>query len=719
MDHGNGLFEITAILTLAALLGILGQKLRQPLLIMFLIVGVLAGPSGLGLIGSHEEIELLAHLGIAVLLFIVGLKLDPHLVRTTGPTALLAGAVQIALTAGLGFLLALAFGVPARAALYVGLGTAFSSTIVIVKLLSDKQEVDSLHGQIAVGILIVQDIAAIGALVLLTTLGAGVEAHSGRSMLGASLSILLKGTGLLIGVGLAMRYLLPPLVRTLARSLELLSLFALAWAVFLGGVSYGIGFNQEIGAFLAGFSLAATDYKDAIGGRLIGLRDFLLLFFFVDLGARMDWSALGAHAGAFVGLSAFVLIGKPLLVLGTLGLMGYRRRTAFLSGVTLGQISEFSFILAALGMELNALDAEVMGLLTFVGIGTILVSSYLILYAGRLYEPLSGVLKLFERRDPKREPLEAAEKTGGTIDVLLVGLGNYGGQIAEHLLRRKRRLLGVDFDPHALERWKERGLPVVYGDVSDPELYEHLPLDRCRWVACTVRVREVNLALLRHLRRCGYAGRVALSAVNLQEAELYEQEGAHVVFRPLSDAAEHAADALSYAMDALPDRLHWPLIFREVRVPAGSPVAGRTLREAAFRTSVGVTVLAVGRSGRITLDPPPDFVLQAGDRLLLTGTVSQLREAEALLQPVGAPSVEESGRFAVAEVQVAAGSPLEGRSLAESRFRQTYGATVVGIERNGERLLFPGPDEKLQAGDLLILIGGQEAIRALQERSSL
>jgi len=288
MVNGNAFVEIAAILGLATLTGIVGQKLRQPLIIMFLATGILAGPSFLGIIQSYEQIELLAHIGIALLLFIVGLKLDLNLIRTTGPVALATGLGQIVFTSIIGFAIAIVMGMSYLSAAYVSVALTFSSTIIIVKLLSDKKEIDSLHGQIALGFLIVQDIAAILALVALTTLGSSVGGEGSGYLL--FLMIGAKGVGLLGGVALLMKYVIPYLTQRLAHSLELLTLFAIAWAVLLGAGSELLGFSKEVGAFLAGVSLASTAFRDSIGARLTGLRDFLLLFFFIDLGARLDLS---------------------------------------------------------------------------------------------------------------------------------------------------------------------------------------------------------------------------------------------------------------------------------------------------------------------------------------------------------------------------------------------------------------------------------------------
>ena len=288
--HASTFAEIAAILGLGTLLSAIGQKLRQPLIIMFLVTGVIAGPAMLGVVKSYAHIELLSHIGISLLLFVVGLKLDLKLVRTTGPVALATGVGQIVFTSAIGFLLALGIGIPWLEAAYLSVALTFSSTIIIVKLLSDKREIDSLHGQIAVGFLIVQDIAAIIALVVLTTIG-GTSA--GGNIGAFVMTTVGKAFLLLAGVGIAMLFLLPPLLKRLVHSLELLTLFAITWAVLLSAGCELLGFSKEVGAFLAGVSLAMPGYRDLISTRLASLRDFLLLFFFIDLGARLDWSLVG------------------------------------------------------------------------------------------------------------------------------------------------------------------------------------------------------------------------------------------------------------------------------------------------------------------------------------------------------------------------------------------------------------------------------------------
>ncbi|MBN2370932.1 MAG: cation:proton antiporter [Vicinamibacteria bacterium] len=718
MNHDNAFVEIAAILSLATLLGLVGQKLRQPLLIMFLATGILVGPSGFSFVENYQQIELLAHIGIALLLFIVGLKLDLGLIRVTGPVALATGMGQILFTSIIGFGIAVALGMSFASAAYVSVALTFSSTIIIVKLLSDKKEIDSLHGQIAVGFLIVQDIAAILALVGLTTFGS--QAARDDPVQGTLLIIAAKGLGFLGAIALLMKHVLPRLTRRLARSQETLILFAISWAVLLGAAGELLGFSKEVGAFLAGVSLASTGYRDSIGARLTTLRDFLLLFFFIDLGARLDWSMVGSQIGSSVVLSLFVLIGNPLIVLVIMGVMGYRRRTGFLAGLTVAQISEFSLIVAALGLKIGHITQETMGLITLVGVVTIFASTYMILYSGPLYRWLAGPLRIFEKRTPYREAVVDSFRETQSVDVVLVGLGRYGSGLAEYLLRREKSVIGVDFDPVSLERWRARGMSVLYGDIADPEMHEQLPLRKARWVVSTIRSKELSLCLLRHVKSRGYRSRVALTAMNQEEAVLFVKAGAHVVFRPFTDAAEQAADALTHAMDSLPGHVDWPITFREVRIRSEASVAGQVIKDIPLRSMTGVSILAVSRAGRVHYDPKPDFRIYPGDRLVVMGSGEDLGQAETLLNEIKDGGDAQSGdRFIVAEIKMADDSPLAGRTLADVRFRQEHDVTVVGIRRRENRITTPVPTERLAAGDCLLVIGSSGAVEALKRREPL
>ncbi|MEK8090167.1 cation:proton antiporter [Thermithiobacillus plumbiphilus] len=537
--------KVAGLLLMASLLGAVALALRQPLIVAFIATGILAGPVGLGLVTAESSLDLLASLGVTILLFVVGLKLDIHLVRNLGWVVLLIGFGQIGLSFALGFLLALALGMMPLTAFYLAVALTFSSTIIVVKLLSDRRELDSLHGRITMGVLIVQDLTVAIAMMVLSVFGPDAGNGIGPDGL---LWLPLKLAVMLAGLLLLMRYGLPRLLHVIARSGELLMLVAVAWGATLASLGEMLGLSQELGALLAGFSLASTPFREAISTRLSSLRDFLLLFFFVDLGANLGFPAFGWALPVALALSIFILLGKPLIVMGIMGYLGYRRFTAFQTGLALAQISEFSFILVALGVSLGHIPAAVAGLVTLVGLVTITLSAYMIHYAHRLYPVLDPWLKRFERRHPHREEIELDEQpkqASRPVDIIIYGLGRYGLHLAERLSQRGLRVVGVDFNPDLLRFYRDRPLEVRFGDAEDPDFPETLPLDEARWVVSTLASGAVNLALLQNLRTQGYRGMVVLTAHNERDAGRLCQAGADRVLLPFKDAASFAAEIVA------------------------------------------------------------------------------------------------------------------------------------------------------------------------------
>lgn len=536
--------EIALLLLIAAFAGAISVKLRQPVLIAYIVAGIAVGPAGLGLVHSHDQIDLLAQVGVAVLLFLVGLKLDLHHVRHIGPVALATGLGQLTFTIVIGFALILLMGKDWLTALYVAVALTFSSTIIIIKLLSDKRELDSLHGRIAVGFLIVQDLAVVLAMMVMSALRTpdGTEATwmevmasiSGRVAVAAILMVLL------------MRYILPPITRVMAKSQELLLIFAIAWGTALAALGEWAGFSKEAGAFLAGFSLASTHYRDAISARLTGIRDFLLLFFFIDLGAKLDFSSLGSELWPAVGLSLFVLIGNPLIVMAIMGYMGYRKRTGFLAGLTVAQISEFSIIFIAMGISLGHVGTEALSLTTLVGIVTIAISTYMILYSHPLYERLSHWLRLFERRHPHRELAVEQQAVPETHpDVVVFGLGRYGQRLSRRLLETGVAVMGVECDPEVVRHLRRKGMQVHFGDGQDADFVDSLPLDGVPWVISTLPDLESNQALLHALKARGYLGEVAVVAREDSHGVALKRIGAPTVLYPFRDAVDFTAEHFS------------------------------------------------------------------------------------------------------------------------------------------------------------------------------
>lgn len=542
-------YEVAAVLALASVFGILALALRQPLIVAFIATGIVAGPDALGLVQSAHHVELLAEIGIASLLFLVGLKLDLQIVRALGPVALATGLGQVAFTSLVGFLICILLGFDSVTSAYVAVALTFSSTIIIVKLLSDKRELDALHGRIAIGFLIVQDIVVVVAMVALSAIGVGTSSSpAGLGLLGV------LGSGVLIvaGVGLFVRYGAERLLHHVARLPDLLVTFAISWAVLFAALCDWIGLGKELGGLLAGICFASTSFREAIASRLSSLRDFLLLFFFISLGSGLKLGAIGDQLSSALALSAFVLVGNPLIVMAIMGYMGYRTRTGLFAGLTVAQISEFSLIFIAMGVTLGHVGTPAVALVTLVGIITITLSTYMILYSAWIYKWLGPWLGWLERGVPYRESETRAEP-GAAYDVIMIGVGRYGRAIAKDLHRSGARILGVDYDPEAIARWRKRGFAGVYGDGADPELPATLPLEGCKWVIITtpsvgpnLTHNDSRLVLIRGLREAHFTGQIAVRTRDTEDSYTLTRGGATLVLKPFSDAAVRAVERIGF-----------------------------------------------------------------------------------------------------------------------------------------------------------------------------
>ncbi|RKS10849.1 transporter (CPA2 family) [Nocardiopsis sp. Huas11] len=535
MTAAHEFWVFAAVLAVAAAVALLGNLLRQPLIVAFIAVGILVGPVGLGLVSHDGVIELLAQTGIAMLLFMVGLRLDLHLIRTTGPVALATGIGQVVFTSVIGYGIALGLGMDSVTALYVAVALTFSSTIIIVKLLSDKRELDQLHGRIAVGFLIVQDIVVVLVMIALTSFGgSSTEAMPERVALTVG-----TGAGLLLGLALLSRFVLPWLLYYIARSQELLVIFGVAYAVSVAAVTEWLGFSLEVGAFLAGMSLASTTYRDALGARLVSLRDFLLLFFFIQLGAQLEFADATRQLFEAVVLSLFVLVGNPIIVVLIMRLMGYPVRIGFLSGLSVAQISEFSLILAALGLSLGHITSTTLSLVTVVGLITIGISTYLILYSKQLYDRVKRWLEPLDRIGrTRRLPADQV----GRADVILYGLGRMGRSTAHRIAEAGFDVLAVDYDPQRVARSIHPRVTTVYGSAEDVEFLEALPLATTPMVISAIPSSNVDLVLLHALQHHEYAGTVVLSTLTRRDAERLRAAGADMVVEPYERGADTIVD---------------------------------------------------------------------------------------------------------------------------------------------------------------------------------
>jgi Kef-type K+ transport system membrane component KefB len=419
--------ELSLVMLIALLMSFIFHKLKQPLLVGYIFTGILAGPLFFDILSSTEGYQTFSHIGVALLLFIVGLHLNLKLIKEIGFVAAIAGCAQIILTALLGSGIAYLFGLDLLVSLLIGIGLAFSSTIVIVKLLSDKREIERVHGKIAMGILIIQDLVAVVVLMVL----ASISSSSGESLAIGILKTFGLGVVAIAGVLIFSKFVLERLMDWVADSQEFLFTFVIAWCLGVAALFAYLGFSVEVGALLAGVALASSPYQYEVSSRIKPLRDFFIIMFFISLGSQMvpvdnipnvvsyidsDTGVLSTFFSNYLSkisylfdsfskifipalvLSLFVIVIKPVLVFIVLNLLGFHSRVAFKTSFSLAQISEFSLIMILIARGFGLVSAADVSLLTLVGIITILCSTYFIMHSEKLYDKLKGIFKILELR---------------------------------------------------------------------------------------------------------------------------------------------------------------------------------------------------------------------------------------------------------------------------------------------------------------------------------
>jgi len=494
--------------------------LKQPIIIGYIIAGVIISPFLIKFGASTEVIGVFSKLGIAFLLFIVGLHLNPKVIKEIGTASLLVGLGQIILTFGLGFLVAWkVLGMNIIASSYIGIALAFSSTIIIMKLLSDKQNLDSLYGKISIGILIIQDLVAIAVLLFISSLSGDT------GLQGSALKTLLGGAGLIVVLFLLGYFVLPRLTKSIAKSQELLFLFSVCWCFLVAALFSYFGLSIEIGALVAGVVLSVTPYSTEISSKIRPLRDFFIIIFFIILGLNMQIESIGSIIVGALILSVIVLIFKPLILMFLLKNFRYTKRTNFLVGTTLAQISEFSLIILGLGVALGHIASSVLHTTILTMVITIVISTYMIIYAKDFYPKMARFVGWFEKKNIKHE-----RKIGKNYDAILFGYNRIGFSILNAMKSARRKYLVVDFNPDTITVLNKFKVPCLYGDVDDPELLKDLPLDKIKLAVSTIPDFEANFLLVEEIRTINPKAIIIVRAHTIEDAlELYKKGASYVL----------------------------------------------------------------------------------------------------------------------------------------------------------------------------------------------
>lgn len=536
------LVEIGIIITVTTLIAGMAQILRQPLIIGYIFSGIIVGPYFLNVIHSTGTISTFSQMGIALLLFIVGLNLSPQVIKEVGKVSSVTGVGQVIFTSLIGFFICRMLDFSVASSVYIAVALTFSSTIIIMKLLSDKGDIGTLYGRISIGFLIIQDLIAIFALMMISSLASGF----GFSTL--LYGMVLKGFGMLGVLLFAAVYILPHVTKIIAKSSEFLLLFSVAWCFAVSSLFYYLGFSVEAGALLAGISLSLSPYRYEISSRMRPLRDFFIVLFFILLGSQMVFTNMYQYIPAIIVLSLFILIGNPLIVMALMGMLGYTRRNSFLAGLTVAQISEFSLILVAMGVAMGHLTNEILSIVTVIGLITIAGSTYMIVYANRIYPCISKYLKIFEKRGSKVD--EHKYHSDDAYDIILFGYNRIGYDLLETFEKIKKKFLIVDYNPEKIIDLAKEGVDCRYGDAGDTELLGELNLSKAKMIYSTIPDFDTNILLINKVREVSKDAIIIVVSHQINEAmELYDK-GASYVILPHFLGGYHAATMIEkYGLD--------------------------------------------------------------------------------------------------------------------------------------------------------------------------
>jgi Kef-type K+ transport system membrane component KefB len=513
------LVSLGIILVIGAVFAFIIRAFKQPLIPAYIITGILIGPVILGLIKDSSLILSLSEIGVAFLIFTAGLELKFSKLKEVGKTASIGGILQVILLFLIGFLVSLVLGFSGKAPIYIGLAVAFSSTMIVVKILSDKREINSLHGRLIIGILLIQDIAAIIALIVLS---------SDLSI--NSLLIAFAKAVLFAVMAFILSKIINPIFRIAAKTPELLLLVSISFLFLFSIGAIFAKLSLIIGAFIAGVSLANSDYKTEIQGKISPIRDFFGVIFFVALGMQLKLVYLGQNLILLFTLLVLVLIIKPFIIMYLVRLFGYKKITAFLTGNSLAQTSEFSLIIVILGLSLGQIDNGLFSIIVLLTILTMSITTYTINYEKKLFEWFGWQLGLLDRIKSKKEELEYLENDSKKI--IIFGCHRMGSLFLKEFEKEKKDILVVDYNPEIIRSLIEKKIPCIYGDFANEEVLERANAKSAEMIISTIADVDDNKLLIKKTKEINPNVLVFVVASRISEAIVLYKAGADYVILP-------------------------------------------------------------------------------------------------------------------------------------------------------------------------------------------
>lgn len=530
VEHIDPIFlDIGIIIVIATLLGFSLRMLRQPIIPAYVLAGIVIGPFGLGLISNEKVIATFSELGIAFLLFVVGIEMDFKRLRSIGLVASIGGTTQILALSLIGWIIAIFLGFSAIEATYIAMIVSFSSTMVVIKLLSDKNELDTLHGRIVIGFLLIEDIFAILCLLLISN----INSLASVGLLPIVVIMLVKISILIIFALVMSKWVFPYVFKTAARSQEILFLFGITVCFIFAFLTSLIGLSIAIGAFIGGLSLANLPYNLEIVSKIKSLRIFFTTIFFTALGMRLVIGSFGAIVLPLIILVLFISLFKPFVTSLILSFFGYKKRTSMLTSMNLAQTSEFSLIIVALGISpaighLSA-DSIIPSLAILLSVVTMIITSYTIKFDTRIYERIKKHFRFLDKIGSGTREIDMTSLSKDH-DVILVGYDRIGYNILRTLHKKKKDVLIIDFNPEIVRSLVQEGLHCIYGDVSDTEILERLNIKEAEMIISTVPDIHDNLLVLQHAKKHNTKAVIFVTASKVDDAlELYSHGADYVI----------------------------------------------------------------------------------------------------------------------------------------------------------------------------------------------
>ena len=726
--------DLVSVFAVAACGGLLAALLRQPVLLGYLIGGMVVGPAGLGLIKELIQVETLAQFGVAFLLFALGVEFSFTELKKVQAIALGGGGLQIALTILITVLVCGLTGawayLPAKGVFLGGI-LSLSSTAVVLKCLMERNETETPHGQVMLGILVVQDLALGLMIAVLPAL------HQPAELLVIAVLLALLRIGLFAaGAVAAGIWLIPPLLRLLARteSRELFLLGVVALCLGIALLTEYMGLSIEMGAFVAGLMISEVEYADQTLTYVEPLRDIFASLFFASIGMLIDPVFLWNNLELILGLVTLVFVGKFLIITPLVKLFRYPLKTALIVGFGLAQIGEFSFVLASEGQALGLVSRRVYSLILGTTAVTLVLTPFVLRLVPILFDWVESIPWLKPYLSGEGQPLAVADELPTKNHVVVCGYGRVGRNLVKLLQQHDLPVVVIDQAESRIQQLREAEVPYVYGNCVSFHVLDTAGVNTARGMAIALPdPMSTRLCLKRALELSPNLD-VVVRATNDKSIEVLYQLGAREVVQPefeaslemvayiLTDLGFNTA-VVQREMQEIRNRHYLDLrpeqsaseVSRDLQqatqdlnkrwypLPSGSPLVGMTLDEADMRYLTGASLMAIRRQGGEEIDyPPAQTTLEEGDRLLVVGSDDELAALNEFAKGQAAVPGENS---ACQWVTISADSPVVGKTLADLDIRNQYGVMVQAIRRDNKFIRFPTPSKDLQVRDQVLLCG--------------